>query len=334
MIKNIIATSLVAATLVFSGCGSDEGEAALSVQQKLDQRDFVGAISMLQGNTDTDGEKLQLGSAYMGAAGLSTTDLIRIMSDSTSDTTTSGTPAPQRAAAATGNSDSFARFAEVLQKLADNNPKMLEYLNKATEIFALVSGRADSASLGFAIGLANTAKATTVLTYLGDIETLVNGGATGDLRASSCAITYMYAATVDAAKCTVVHNAADNTLLVTLVSDGSSYLRLVSGVPGQFVDGATDNGEMYIHKNYTDSVTGEETENSNNGLNQPIVVLVDGERITVKDTLVSALNEGFDTIVEFAPDDTKDDILEYKREIDLDNNSVIDSSEIAQYLAK
>ena len=334
MIKNIIATSLVAATLVFSGCGSDEGEAALSVQQKLDKRDFVGAINALQGKADTDGKKMQLGSAYMGAAGLSTTDLVRIM-DETTNTTSSSTPAPQRAVTATNESDSFARFAEVLQRLAANNPKMLEYLSKAIEIFEKVSGNVDSNSIGFAKGLANTAKATTVLSYFGDIGTLGNGVIDGELRASSCAILYMYA-DKNSSKCKNMEPIAAsgdqkyNTLIVTVTeNDGDhQYTRLVSGTPG--VNTGTDTrvyGHMLLNDGYID-VDG-------NGLaDYPKAVLIDGEPVTVQETLVSALNEGFKTILESAPEDTKDDILEYKREMDSDNNGEISASEIAEYLAK
>lgn len=349
MMKNLIATSLVAATLLVSGCGDSAGEKALSVQQKLDKGDFTGVISILQDSANTDSKKMQLGSAYMGAAGLSTTDLVRIMNETTS--TTSSQSAPARASLRvssntnTTNASSFSKFAKILQQLADKNPKMLEYLSKATEVFGTISDRNTSKSVGFAIGLSNTAKATTSLSYLGDIEAMVAGGITGDLRASACAIEYMYAGSKND-KCSDytiertkgINNHEYDSLKVTVNDDNKTYVRLISGEPGiseaNTTYSSSQYGEVFLNKNYTDAVTGKETNSSNNGLNFPIAVKIEGKPITIKKVLIDALNDGFDTIVKFAPADAKGDIEKYKKEIDSNSDGKIDASEITKFIIK
>ena len=285
-----------------------------------------------------------LGSAYMGAAGLSTIDLVRIMGETTADNTPSS--APSRSVAANTDSSSYAEFAKVLQRLADVNPKMLEYLSSATEIFATVTTKDESKSVGFAIGLANTAKATTTLTYLGDIEAMVNGGTTEDLTASSCIISYMYTGIVSS-KCSsrtkadnnddsdydfntiTIEGVAYKTVTLSMSGDNASsstYERLVSGTRGD--------GEMLINDRFVNIANLSKKVTLDDGSTYPNPVLIDNKPLTVQTALVDALNEGFNTIVDFGPDDTKGDIQEYKREIDLDGNGIIMPSEISAYLDK
>jgi len=83
MLKKIIATSLMTSTLIFSGCGDSEGESRLETQNMLDNGEFIGVITKLEGNAATDEEFMALASAYMGKAGYSILEIASAMSKDT-----------------------------------------------------------------------------------------------------------------------------------------------------------------------------------------------------------------------------------------------------------
>ncbi len=91
MLKKIIATTLVATALMFSGCGETDsvGDSQLSAQIAIDGGDYAAAISALEAKAAsqrTDDDNLLLASAYMGKAGFSLTDIIIDIQASTSTT--------------------------------------------------------------------------------------------------------------------------------------------------------------------------------------------------------------------------------------------------------
>ncbi len=76
MLKKIIATTLIAIALMFSGCGDSEGEDRLKAQYALDQGNPQAAIDLLKSkNNLSEDEKILLASAYMGRAGFTMIDI-------------------------------------------------------------------------------------------------------------------------------------------------------------------------------------------------------------------------------------------------------------------
>lgn len=76
MLKKIIATTLIAIALMFSGCGDPEGEDRLEAQYALDQGDPQVAINLLESKDNlSEDEKILLASAYMGRAGFTMIDI-------------------------------------------------------------------------------------------------------------------------------------------------------------------------------------------------------------------------------------------------------------------
>ena len=76
MLKKIIATTLIAIALMFSGCGDSEGEDRLKAQYALDQGDPQVAINLLESKDNlSEDEKILLASAYMGRAGFTMIDI-------------------------------------------------------------------------------------------------------------------------------------------------------------------------------------------------------------------------------------------------------------------
>ena len=86
MLKKIIATSLVATALLFSGCGDGDtaGEDSLAAQHAIDKGNSDLAISLILNGKSldealanmSDDDKITLASAYMGQAGLGMTDIV------------------------------------------------------------------------------------------------------------------------------------------------------------------------------------------------------------------------------------------------------------------
>lgn len=87
MLKRIMATTLVAMALMFSGCGDEAGEDFLKAQNSIDEGDYSTAIALLAvtpADQRTDSENVLLSNAYMGEAGFSTLDIISMLGDDTS----------------------------------------------------------------------------------------------------------------------------------------------------------------------------------------------------------------------------------------------------------
>ena len=79
MLKRIIATTLVATALMFSGCGDGAGEDRLEAQDAIDKGNPGVAIGLLAdklaNGTATNDEKALLADAYASNAGFSITDI-------------------------------------------------------------------------------------------------------------------------------------------------------------------------------------------------------------------------------------------------------------------
>ena len=328
MMKKMLMASFIGAMLLLSGCSNTDGEDRLEIEQMLNDGDFTGVISALESDSDANrttlSEDMTLGSAYMGAAGLTTSDLIGMVADSST-----ATAAPAlRSTRATGDDEAFARFAEEIQKNAKDNPKVMEYLDKAIKAFKKVETAApDTENAKFFQGLGNVAKATTTFTYLGDIAKMIENGIDNELLASSCAIVHVYANTLakDCQSASIVANNPDTNaslykeLKIRLTEGRGEYRRLITA----------NETEVVITDGYI-NVDGNDTNDSNNGANS--AKPVQDETLTVTSALLSTLNTGFDLIIEIAPEDIIDEIRDFRSEIDADSDGEIDAQEMSDYI--
>jgi len=324
-ITSIFFTLLV---LVFTACSSDtEGEASLKSQQQWDNGDYEGIIRSLESKAErTYDENIELGTAYMSAVNLSSTDVTLMMYDSTKKS-------PSRAYSS--ESDAFAKFSQKIQDNLKSNPKALEYLEKAIESFevAKLDGNETNSTqdVDLLLGTAQTAQATTVFSYLGDVSKLLENGVDYELLASSCAIFHVYSApniellsnpTKECVESRIIVD-ADSTdayrELLIVLDNGRAYRRLIT-LSGEHV---------ILSDGYLDS-DGNPTSDSGDGVNSPKPV--EDERLTIQQALVISLNEGFDNILQSAPVELQDDILYFKLEIDTNNDGVITALEVSDYI--
>lgn len=133
MLKNILATALLAMTLMFSGCGDEAGEDRLAAQNAIDRGNPQDAINILEGLTNpTADETALLADAYAGRAGFSVTDITLSIMD-----------------ASTGTEDDLKNLAESL--LAQASDTAVADLTLATETYMLINPRTDDQNLKLAL---------------------------------------------------------------------------------------------------------------------------------------------------------------------------------------
>ena len=131
MLKNIIATSLVAATLMFSGCGDTEGETRLSAQTAIDSGNFALAISAIEAKTDkSDSDNLILASAHMGEAGFTLVDIVNSL----------------QVQAANPSDDALTTFRNSILSGVTDTSATLTNLTKAIQYYEAVVGTDSNAS--------------------------------------------------------------------------------------------------------------------------------------------------------------------------------------------
>ena len=203
MYKKVISASLIAAAVMFSGCGDDNTTCRIDVQKAIDEGRYDSAISDLEGKcadayTSSD-LNMNLAAAYMGKSGYSVSDIINMVIDSNDD----------------GNGAFTSFLTSVDEKKNGNSLPLLttasKYYAKAiqrgniTESSVLCSAAnlklIDDPRLANAclyIGFNETIKAANTITYLtGDVNTLVNSidsnssSTPNDMRASLDALAWV-----------------------------------------------------------------------------------------------------------------------------------------------
>ncbi len=327
MIKNMFASVFLSALLLFSGCDTDsEAEESLKSQQMLDDGDYEGVIRFLESKANrSDSENVTLGGAYMAAVNLSFTDLTLMIGDIDKRSSS------KSSALRSYDDDSYARFAIKIQENLNENPQALAYLQNAINSFEAVDSNETNEDVELLLGAAQTAQATTVFTYLGDMAKLMEYGVDSELLASSCAIYHVYASpnvalisnpTNDCVQSRILEdsNATDGyrELMVSL-ADGIDYRRLIS----------QDGKNVILSDGYV-GADGNQTYDSANGENFPY--MVQDAELTIRKALVMTLNEGFENLFFAAPDEMRADIYNFRNEIDLDGDTIITSEEVSDYI--
>jgi len=184
MYKKMIATSMVAASLFFAGCGEDSTTCRFDVQDAIDSGNFDTAISKLDGECaaafSASDRYFNLATAYMGKAGFGAIDVVNMVLDS-------------------GNTNNDA-FSSLMRSVnGQRNDQSLALLNKAQTYFLLSADpQATAATVTpavcdtnttdsrienacFYVGFNQTFQATTTITYLtNDVDTLVDAVNSGN----------------------------------------------------------------------------------------------------------------------------------------------------------
>ena len=327
MINKLLLPFLLTASLFFSACGTDSGaEESLKSQQMLDDGDYEGVIESLESKTNrSSSENITLGSAYMAAVDLSFTDLTLMINDIDKQASS------KSSALRNYSDDSYAEFAIKIQENLNKNPQALAYLQNAIKSFESVDYNETDENVELLLGTAQTAQATTVFSYLGDMAKLMEYGVDYELLASSCAIyhTYLFTnvelisnPTSDCIQSRILEdlNTTDEyrEIMVSL-TNGVDYKRLIT----------LDGKNVILSDGYV-SVDGNRTYDSANGYNFPN--MVQDAALTINRALVMTLNEGFENLLLAAPQEMKEDIYNFRSDIDLDGDTIVTSEEVSDYI--
>jgi hypothetical protein len=311
MIKKILATSLFGLTLVMSGCGDTEGEDRLATQQMLDDGDFTGVISKLEGSAVSEDDYITLGAAYMGKSGLSLINIVSAMVD-TNNT----------------NDSAFSNF--VTSVSTSSNSSAISDLKKAIFYYTKVVNRGcvdsnivlnnSEKDICLYIGLASTSSAAVTIDLLADDIDSFGDTDVEDfkLTASVCGMNYAYDR--NASGCSVVESSDVNftqsnrvyTPLTITVDDDTNNTK--------FHYLMNDANRTVLTKDYctaTDFSTRTETYVTGTPRYYacPIVEIASTEELTTSGVLIDVLNNGMSSISAAASEETQSDIDEYKCDI-------------------
>lgn len=340
-------SGLVALAFTFSGCGgnSDEASCRFEVQQNLDTGNFAAVIAELNNPSSAclatyaaSDFQIDLGAAYMGQAGLSITDIVGLVT------------------ADTGSSDAFASLIEgVTEQQSDS---ALDNLGKAAEAYTLGLEGVNCTSLTITpsqqdiclfIGLAETMRATTTISYLvddvtilfDDTDPIAQTAAQEEMTAAICALQFInqgsqcLEATVVATDVNFTYADVNSTqktfsdITVTMSAfPNNKYHEL--GTALAFTPGTTIVTDGYCENNFS-------SPSDIWSLSSPYACPLNKDP-TIEDEsivtlLVETLNGGLEAILGAIDDpELEADVNEYLLEINTDANATISIVEIQDYL--
>jgi hypothetical protein len=306
--------SLVSAVLLFSGCGdsTSEGESRLETQQMLDDGDYVGVIAKLESIASSYEDYILLGSAYMGKAGLSLTDII--------------------SAIATDNnsSDSFSGFVGSIASrssstaITDLSKAKVNYKNVVGEMCADVNATLNDSQKDIClyIGLSSTSQAAVSIDLLADdINAFGNDNADPDnkLTASICAMNYAIDGNYSTVDCNLTQLGSDITFTDTnrtYTPFTMSVIADTNATPYYYLK--TDANKTALTKGFCtldDFATRVDDYNATITPSLyacPVNEDKNSEDITSLGILTTALNEGVSSTGASASEETQADVDEFK----------------------
>ena len=320
MIGKVLTVSAITAMLLFSGCEND-AEDRITTQQMLDSGNYNGVISILEPkDVKTDDDKLKLASAYMDKAGFSLTDLISIVASGEDETDSpfasfvTSVKGVKTADTLDDLQNAIYYYGEIVdvEKYVNASPSRADDLNESEEDITIDTNE-------FFLGLAYMTKAATVLSYMGDVSKLQEVGDDANILASGCAMAKVYAPSKIPKECASVNYVG----LVTI--EGSNYspieVILNNGNGERYYLLANDLRDQLVLSDYTTNFV---------GTSYPMPVK--DEYLTVFSSLLDSLNKAFDFILSTAPDDVKEDIINYRDELNTDLDPRISVTELTTYL--
>ena len=337
MLNKILILSLATIAFILNGCNSDgEGESRLETQHMLDKQDYEGVISKLASSqVKTQEENLALGAAYMGRAGLSLTDLVKVVSESGDN----------------NDDNAFGSFISKVDNATQSSKSPLADLNKATQYYEKVvssdlclhnnNNLTDSQSdLCMFKGLTQIMGTATTIGYISDnVGTIFNtdGSIDSKLQASTCAMEYA-----------IDKNSVENVCSITPKADvtfqsGLTYRDIDVYVDGEVFEYLLSKVSTVITKGYcsaddfTTRVKDKNSTNYNTNFHVcPINEDANATELTTGSIIAQALNDGIDAIGMAADDDMQEDIDAFKREVLSSSNKSSDATiteeDIVKYL--
>jgi hypothetical protein len=309
MLKNIVMSSLLATALLFSGCGDNEAEGVVQVQQDLDKGNYEAIIAKYEGLASTNEEYMALAAAYMQRAGLGLADLMVVIADSSDDE----------------DSDAFAAFVKSVK--TSSSRTALHDLEKSSlnykEVVATCSDANLSSSQQDAClyrGLAQTLKAASTIGYIADnLDSFGSDGGASDakLKASVCAMQYAIDSSASTG-CTINTNGN-----IIFTQSGRTYesIDVIYSGSDSFEFLITD--ETIARTAITDGfcttddfATRVDTKPTTSGYHVcPFTDRAEDDEITTEGLIVDALNNGVEAISGVATAEMQGDIDEFKCEV-------------------
>ena len=332
-LQYILGVGAVSAVLLLSGCGSSDSEAENSMlaQQYLDNQEYAQAAALLESKENkTDSDYMMLSSAYMGESGFSFSEVLKIIAKTGIDANATTSSAPAYKAPSNDSDDSYVKFLNEVEKVLKDNEEALAFLQKAQDAINKVQAQSDS--VGLNKGLVLTMKASSAFTYMGDVTALVkdatvNEAVKNDFSAYGCAIAEVYAGK-HASKCSNVIVETSTISIkekpykkITVTIDGINYYKVANaqGDSVMLTTGLCNDNDTSGCIKADDNVT-------------LVPKPVGSGSIDIKAALIDTINDGFDTLVKLAPDDTKEDVRKYRDEIDTNSDNTISAEEISAYI--
>ena len=361
MYKKILAASLVAAAVLFSGCGNEDTTCRIGVQQAIDQGRYNDAIADLQGQCATAFTRsdlnMNLAAAYMGKSGYSVSDIADMLINSDNN-----------------GSDAFASFISSVDK--KKNPDSLPLLTKANNYFLYAIGQNPNSDAStfctieninnsndsrltnacLYIGFNQTITAANTITYLtGNIDGLVesindSNSTPYDMRASLDALVWATTSSYTPKSDTNITaldvnitNVPFTHIAVEYDDNGSkeTFYRLAKSSVRDA------NNTTVITDGYCDSdgnrTACEGIENDDGSINTNLtaasscyacpVMLDANSTLSVADLLVNTLNGGSDTIAAVSGDaDITNSIADFKEAITGSRDGNVTIQNIIDYL--
>lgn len=309
MIQKILMSSALCALLLMSGCGENDAQNELKVQQDLDKGNYQAVISKYEGVASTNDEYMALAAAYMQKAGLGLADLMVVISESGNDE----------------NSEAFASFVKSVK--SGSSSTALTDLEKSSnnykEVVADCSIESLSASQKDAClyrGLAQTLKAATTIGYISDtIDSFGSdaGGVSDDkLTSTACAMQYAFDTTYNYSECTL----SDGPKSITFQS-GKTYESVVFTVNGNDFEhllNATNSTMMTNGFCTLESFDTRVSQKPTQSLGYHVCPIDETEsesELTTNQLIVDALNDGTNALSGIATDEMQGDIDEFKCEV-------------------
>lgn len=308
-----MACSVLAATLLLSGCGGSDAESELQTQQMLDEGNYEGVIAKIT-NPETNEDYMALAAAYMQRAGLGLADLVTVIADSTEDE----------------NDEAFAAFVKSVEEKSSSTA--LQDLEKSARYYKDVVMNCTSTTLSTSQedaclyrGLAQTMKASATIGYIADdISNFGTSGSTDNkLKASTCAMEYASNGNIQSTDCTLfsgptplmfANNVTYNSLTISV--NGESFENLIREINGTKATVIT-NGYCATN-DFTTRVEDKNATTYDPAIYHvcPVIETADAaDELTTEGLIVEALNDGVESIGGIATEDMQADIDEFKCEV-------------------
>ena len=314
MLKRIVASTLVWSALLLSGCGDNDGEEFVQMQQDLDKGNYEAIIKKYEGVASTDEEYMALAAAYMQKAGLGLADLMVVIADSTEDE----------------NAEAFASFVKSVKKsssqtvLSDLEKSSLNYKTVVSDCTSLnLSSSQEDACLYR--GLAQTLKAASTIGYIADnLESFgsdASGEADAKLTSTACAMEYALRNSYDTSKCTLTSGQTltfDSNVTyssIFMAVNGENFEHLLRNMNGVKRTAITDG--FCTTDDFATRVA-DKNASTYDPLTYhvcPVTQSAEDDEITTEGLIVDALNDGVEAISGIATDEMQGDIDEFKCEV-------------------